>query len=111
MLFKGKVMSISPISEVGQKWTKLQNVVVSDEKPEFPNSLAITFFEKGFHQVEKLNVGDLVEVDFNHTASEGAEGKFFNNLTGWKVNVLQAAEVETEAKFGEEEAEDESLPF
>jgi len=106
MTISGKVTHVLPeqtgTSKAGKEWSKAGFVV---EVPgEYPKSVAIeTFGDK----VTLPKIGQDVTVSVNIESREW-NGKWFTNVTAWKIEVESGATVEESAPV---EETDGALPF
>ena len=89
--FTGKVKVIT-LPESGEKdgkpWVK-QSVVIEEEKDKYPQSIVVESFNKQT-EIDKIKIGDTVEVFFNVSAKEYKE-RYFGSNALWKFNVLGSA--------------------
>lgn len=119
MKFTGIVTAISKKTtgeSNGKTWEK-QNFVLTEEKDRYPQSILVEAFNKP-SEIEKIQVGDEVEVQFNMNAKE-YKGVFYGSNSLWRLNVLnskESAENEpqnkpTRAANGSPTATDSDLPF
>jgi DNA helicase TIP49 (TBP-interacting protein) len=88
MLIEGKVEAIGATakgtSNSGKEWSKT-SVLINTEKGEYPDRLAVDFFNKP-DDIAKIKVGDLVKIEYNTKVTE-KDGKFYNNINAWKLEV------------------------
>ena len=112
MKITGKITVVLPLQEgtsaKGTAWSK-QTAVVEESEGQYPQSLA---FDMMSDKIVALNVGDVVEIDFDTKARE-YQGKYFNNVNAWKVTVVgsvtpQAPTATPQAPTPPEESD---LPF
>jgi len=87
MKITGKITVVLPLQEgtsaKGTAWSK-QTAVVEESEGQYPQSLA---FDMMSDKIVALNVGDVVEINFDTKARE-YQGKYFNNINAWKVTVV-----------------------
>lgn len=58
---------------------------------EYDNSTAIDFKKEIYGDISgKIQVGDVVEIDFNLLSNFAKTGKWFTNIAGFKYNVLSS---------------------
>lgn len=88
----GIVKSVSPIETVGEKQFRKQIVVVSEQKEQYAQVGAFTFFGKPVEYSEVLKVGDEVTIKFNVSNRE-YEGKHYPTLNGYFAEVIKSAPV------------------
>ena len=67
---------------------------ILETEGQFPNSAVIDVFGD---KLPKLNVGDLVEIDFNCKISE-YQGNIYHQNSAWKINVISEPEKAKEEK-------------
>jgi len=90
----GKIRVITPTKEVGSGgFRKRELVVTTDEQ--YPQHISVSFVQDKCDLLDKLQIGQDVKVSINlrgreWTNPEG-EVKFFNDISGWRVEPLQAA--------------------
>lgn len=101
MEFNGKVTHKTSKELVGEKQTPKQSIRVEETEGEYPNAMFIDFFGKKVAELEKVSVWDIVTVWVNFKSSE-YKGRFFNNLSWYKVEV--------NSKWVED-SEENNLPF
>jgi len=113
--FSGKITQISePQTGTSAKgeWTK--SIVVVEDDAQFPNSIAFDAFNKK-EIVDSLEVGQEVEVLYNSKVTE-YQGKLFNGLSLWKVEVkgqasVQAPQTSKPAAMNVGKPAEDDLPF
>ena len=92
MKFTGIVTAISQKTtgeSNGKKWEK-QSFVLTEKKDKYPQSILIEAFNKP-SEIEKIQIGDEVEVQFNMNAKE-YKGVFYGSNSLWRLNVLNSKE-------------------
>ena len=72
----------------GKAWTK-RDFVIQETESNYPKKVAFTVFNKP-EMVSELRVDDEVEVGFNVESRE-YNGKYFSNITAWKVNITKTS--------------------
>ena len=109
MEISGKVIVIGNTETVGQNgFTKRMLVVETTEQ--YPQKIAIDFVKDKTNVLENYKVNDSVNVSVNVRGSE-YNGRYFVNLQGWKIEKVDASNIEVvDAKVLTEEV-DNSLPF
>ena len=100
-----KVFELGPVisgtSSNGTDWEK-QTTVLEVQTLE-PYQLAVEFMgERYTKQTKKLQVGQLVEVDFRIRCNK-FEDKWFTRLDGFRLNVLAPQESNSQQNVTEEE--------
>lgn len=119
MKFTGIVTAISQKTtgeSNGKAWEK-QSFVLTEQKDKYPQSILVEAFNKPA-EIEKIQIGDEVEVQFKINAKE-YKGVFYGSNSLWRLNVLnskESAENEpqnkpTRAENGSPTATDSDLPF
>ena len=87
MNFSGKVTAVMQprggVSKAGKPW-KTQDIVVSEEKEQYPQSILLSIYGD---KIDQFNVkeGDRVSVQFNVTCRQ-YNGKFYNSMQIWALN-------------------------
>lgn len=89
----GKVVAILPetsgtSASSGKAWNK-RDFVIEETEGQYPAQVAFTVFNKP-EMIADLRVDDEVEVGFN-VASREYQGKYFSNITAWKVNITKTS--------------------
>lgn len=86
MEVKGIIKSVGKTENVGKEkpFLKRTLVVTTDEK--YPQTLPIEFVQDKTELLDKVSVGDRVEVSINLRGSE-YKGKYYSSIQGWRVNV------------------------
>jgi len=84
---KGRITAIlepkSGTGKNGKAWTSQEFVV--EETATYPQKQVFSLFGEKVDNFQKYNkIGDVVEVSFNHKASE-YNGKWYAKLEAWKV--------------------------
>ena len=109
---KGTIISIGDIQIFDSGAKKLTLVI--DTKEQYNNEYALDYFKSGEYvkyvdEFAKYNkIGDQVEVEFN-VNSKKYNGKYYTNLSLWKITKIGAASPEDKKESIEED--DENLPF
>ena len=97
--------------KTGKDWVTQDFILDTNE--EWNNLYCFALFgAEKIENFEKYNkVGQTVEVEFNVSCRE-YEGKYYTNLSSWKVNKVDVNDIEVEAfeTVGEDNKEDD-LPF
>tara|TARA_R100000353_G_scaffold156480_1_gene115480 strand:+ start:667 stop:996 length:330 start_codon:yes stop_codon:yes gene_type:complete len=109
MNLKGTIKLINNIQKVSHKLTKQQIVVTIDEDTKYPQDIAIEFLNDKTQILQKYKVGDKVSVDINLRGNE-YNGKYYNNLVGWRMAHIINNEVTNSQQNPQREAEID-LPF
>lgn len=124
MELQGTVKRIGAIQTFASGFEKRELVIVTEEQ--YPQPISIEFLKDKTDFLDPLKEGDKVKISINiggrEWTSPQGEVKYFNSITGWRVEKLNAAtEAEpTQAKPTEKprtieketfEEEDDDLPF
>ena len=72
----------------GKAWSK-RDFVIEEIEGSYPKQVAFTVFNKP-EMIADMQVDDEVEVGFNVESRE-YQGKYFSNVTAWKVNILKTS--------------------
>ena len=109
MEISGKVIVIGNTETVGQNgFTKRMLVVETTEQ--YFQKIAIDFVKDKTNVLDSYKVNDSVNVSVNVRGSE-YNGRYFVNLQGWKIEKVDASNIEVvDAKVLTEEV-DTGLPF
>ena len=92
MKFTGIVTAISKKTtgeSNGKAWEK-QSFVLTEEKDKYPQAILVEAFNKP-SEIEKIQIGDKVEVQFNMNAKE-YKGVYYGSNSLWRLNVLNSKE-------------------
>ena len=94
-------------SKAGKAWQK-QTLVINNGDQYSPNQ-AISFFgDTKVELLQSVNIGDEVTVAVNLSSKE-YNGKWYNQIDGWKVSVVGSTAPTPTAST--ESAEEDDLPF
>lgn len=85
---KGTVKLLDETQTFSSGFSKKEFVVTTDDK--YPQDVKFEATKEKIEQVDRLNVGDLVNVSFNIRGNE-YKGRYYVNLQAWKVEVLDKA--------------------
>ena len=72
----------------GKEWSK-RDFVIQESEGQYPKQVAFTAFNKP-EMIADMRVDDEVEVGFNVESRE-YQGKYFSNITAWKVNITKTS--------------------
>lgn len=90
MELKGKIKSISDIQTFASGFQKRELVIVTAEQ--YPQPILIEFLSDKVDLLNNLKVDEDVKVSINlrgrSWVSPQGEEKYFNSITGWKVESL-----------------------
>jgi len=108
MELRGTIKVIAEPVKVSDKFTKQQLVLTIDEDTKYPQDIAIEFVNDKLSLVTKQKVGDKVAVGVNLRGNE-YNGKYYNNIVGWKVaNIINNEVTNTQQNPAREGVD---LPF
>ena len=111
MQYTGTVKFIWPKETIGANALEKQTIVLEEETDrEFKGGLAVDFFKEKTELLGNIKVGDLITVHINTRVNESKTqpGRYFNSITGWRLE--QWAGSESKGGSKKEEANDD-LPF
>ena len=101
------------VQTFGADFTKRQLVVTTDEQ--YPQLIAIDFVKDKCSLLDSYNVGDNVKVSINLGGREWinpqGEAKYFNSVTGWRVEKVETAPTTPQAPAKQLEEVQDDLPF
>lgn len=88
MKVTGKVTHIGAITAAG-KYQK-QTIAIEVEGDKYNDTLAfVAFGERALAEADKVNLGDIVEVEF-YPRSREWEGRFYTDLNLWSVKIVKS---------------------
>lgn len=90
----GKVKLVQEPQTFASGFTK-REVVVTVEDGRYPQDINLEFLQDKVSLLDSVSEGQEIKVSFDIRGRE-YNGKYFNNLVGWKVEVLGAAEAAPE---------------
>ena len=112
----GKVKILQEAETFASGFTK-RCVVVTVEDGKYPQDINLEFVQDSVSKLDSVNEGDTVTVTFDIRGKE-YNGRYFNNLVGWKISVDSAGQAPTSspaepAPLDNDPAniEDDDLPF
>ena len=86
----GSVHLIQEAQTFASGFTK-RELVLKVEDGQYEQFINLEFHADNVSKLDGLNEGDFVTIDFNIRGRE-YNGRYFNNLVGWKINVEKQAE-------------------
>ena len=93
MELTGKVKVVSADIQVTASFKKRELVITTDDQ--YPQHILIEFAQDKCEYLDKIKVGSEVKVNINVRGREWinpqGEAKYFNQLSGWKIETLQGA--------------------
>lgn len=104
---KGTVIKVYETKQVSEKFSKKEFVVETKDNPKYPQTVLLQATGDRIGQVDDLNVGDEVRVEFS-IRGRAWQDKFFNSLDVWKVERTSASTTSS-APSGNGRSDD--LPF
>jgi hypothetical protein len=94
MNVQGKIKLIGETQTFGSGFTKRQLVVETTED-QYPQVISIDFVKDKCDILDKYQVGQSVDVSVNLGGREWinpqGEAKYFNSLTGWRIEKLESS--------------------
>ncbi|QDP55635.1 MAG: hypothetical protein Tp156SUR1554471_12 [Prokaryotic dsDNA virus sp.] len=109
MNLTGKIKAFTDEQKVSEKLTKQQLILTIDEDSQYPQNIAIEFLNDKMDMLKKHQIGDNVSVDINLRGNE-YNGKYYNNLVGWRVAKIISNEITNQQQNPERETTVD-LPF
>ena len=90
MELQGSVKKLGEVQTFSSGFTKRELVIVTEEQ--YPQPINIEFLKEKGDLLNSLNEGDRVKVSINiggrEWTSPQGEVKYFNSITGWRVEKL-----------------------
>lgn len=110
----GKIKLIQDPQTFNSGFTKREMVVAVDDG-KYPQEINLEFVQDKVSLLDSLLVGQVVTVNFDIRGRE-YNGRYFNNLVGWKVQLMSAAEISEPEHFNSNAAPqpadfDDDIPF
>ena len=124
MELQGIIKKIGELQTFASGFQKKELVIVTDQQ--YPQPIAIEFLKDKSDLLDNYKEGDKVKVSINvggrEWTSPQGEVKYFNTITGWRMEKLDGADVTSEpAKskttatpqeaFADDDSDDSGLPF
>ena len=81
---KGKVKLLPDTQTFGSGFKKRELILTTDDE-KYPQDISIEFLQEKIELLDSITVGQIVTINFNIRGRE-YNGKYFNNLTGWKIS-------------------------
>lgn len=120
MIVEGKVLEKFDTQEIKETFKKREFILEYAENPQYPEFIKFELIQSNCDQLDAINVGDNVSVNFNlkgrkWTDPKG-EVKYFNSLQAWRIDKKDAgnnqeAPPPTQEWMKEDFSEDDDLPF
>lgn len=87
MKSEARVKEVFPTMTISEKFTKIDFVAVIEGR--FPKEVLFTLSGKSLDLADKLQAGELVEIEFDLSTRATKDGKYFGNSANvWKINAL-----------------------
>lgn len=90
----GKLHAIFETKQVSERFTKREFVLELVDNPKYPQTVLFQLTGDRVSQLDGLNVGDQVRIEFNLRGREWrspqGETKYFNSLEVWKLEPARA---------------------
>lgn len=106
MEITGTIKVLGNLEKVSDKLIKKQVVVTTSEQ--YPQDIAIEFLNDKIDTLKNFKVGNKVIIGINLRGRE-YNGKYYNNIVGWKVSADLGEVTNTQQQPAREEVSD--LPF
>lgn len=120
MIVEGKIVEKYDTQTIKDTFKKREFVLEYAENPQYPEFIKFELIQSNCDQLDTLNVGDDVTVNFNlkgrkWTDPQG-EVKYFNSLQAWRIDKKAGATQDTPPPPTQEWAkedfsQDDDLPF
>ncbi|MEM6738052.1 MAG: DUF3127 domain-containing protein [Bacteroidota bacterium] len=120
MIVEGKVLEKFDTQEIKETFKKREFVLEYAENPQYPELLKFELIQSNCDQLDPINIGDSVTVNFNlkgrkWTDPKG-EAKYFNSLQAWRIDKKESIDQEkppsaSEEWIKEDFSGDDDLPF
>ena len=87
---QGKVKLLPDTQTVGSGFKKRELLLTTDDE-KYPQDISIEFLQEKIELLDSITVGQIVTINFNIRGRE-YNGKYFNNLTGWKISTAESSQ-------------------
>lgn len=88
----GTIHTIFATQQVSERFTKREFVIETNDNPKYPQTVLFQITGDRIAQLDGLNVGDEVRIEFSLRGREWrspkGEVKYFNSLDVWKVEAM-----------------------
>jgi len=84
---KGTVKSVSAVEQVSEKFAKRELVIEHAENPKYPQLTKLETSGDRNALLDGVSEGDTVTVQFDLRGRAGRDGRVWNTLNIWKLNV------------------------
>jgi hypothetical protein len=96
MELQGKIKLIEETKTYGDNGFRKRGMVITTEE-QYPQSIMIEFVQDKVDLIDKYKVGDDVKVGINVGGREWVnpqgETKYFNSISGWRVDAVASSEL------------------
>ena len=103
----GKVHKVGEVQQITEKFSKRQLVLDTGDK--YSPFLPIDFAGKNLNAPSALQVGQEVTIHINLGGREAKDGRFWPDISGWKVDAENINELNEDSLPPAED--DDSIPF
>ncbi len=121
MIVEGKIVEKYDTQTIKESFKKREFVLEYAENPQYPEFVKFELIQSNCEQLDSLNVGDEVTVNFNlkgrkWTDPQG-EDKYFNSLQAWRIDKKAGATSQdtppppSQEWAKEDFSQDDDLPF
>lgn len=84
---KGRVKSVSEVKQVTEKFAKRELVIETGLDSKYPQVVMLETSGDRNSLLDPISSGDTVTVQFDVRGREGRDGRVWNTLSIWKLNV------------------------
>lgn len=103
---QGRVKEIFETQTFDSGFQKREFVITVDETEKYPQDIKVETIKEKCSELDNINIGDVITADCNLRGNEW-NGKYFNNIQAWKLEVNEAATADNDQKI----AGVDDLPF
>jgi len=111
MKITGKVTEICPSEKTPNGQHESMEIVVETVSGEYPESMAVKFWNKEIEKLSNLSEGMQVGFDLKAKVNKGNNGKNYNNLSGRNLYIVVKANIEYIQQGAISNKDPEDLPF
>lgn len=113
MNFTGKITKMLPIQRgtskaSGKEWQKVE-FVIEENVEQYPDSLCIAAFNDKVEELVGINVGDIVNVEYNGRCNE-YNGRVYNSLNLYKIEKVGAPQPAPQPQQAQQPMSNVSIP-
>ena len=113
-ILKCKVKKIQDVREYSNDF-KVQTIIVDAEDSKYENDIPVDFKKDYIDLLTEIKVGDVIEIYYNLQGKLWKDERYFMNLSGWKINILEGVQESSDNGLSdppsENEDENDILPF